>query len=983
VPPLFRAERGIDCDDQPDHPIAVSFEVPAVTFRPVGIAVGQQPFEFGREACRIVAEVQGFAQRLLPESPAFQPALGVATQVAGTVRHQRTLILVQRAYPAFELAAQALLTPLEPLLERAACRLLRDLPVLVSDAPEHPVDLLVVERPQQAGRFGRQLSGNIVPEPVQIPAGGLEPLTSERFVGIPFELAKEGGIAIDLRLTVPQEQGVDRAFELLPLAGIQVYVIAEVPRNQDVEPVIHEARTAAACEQRQQHQRKQRPAIRALDGRAPTTANRVMTPGHESLDPLAAACAGLLLVAACMPVVAVAANRVEVHAGSIESGGIRAHGVELVLIPASGTMAELGLYAAGLDGLETPGRLSGLRLECVTLEAAGGRANCSGGRISGEFGDLGPQDTAIEIALEQDGTAKVRAPALRLAGGSAALEGRVKDTRWSVRLDPRDVGLASLADLADGVPDGLSVSGRVSGTVDASGLGTELDKLSAQLRLDSVGFADAAGALAGEQLAAGLTLAIWPRAAGNAWDFEADLELTDGQAYVEPVFMDFGEHALTGKARGSFPADVSRVTVDRLDIMQAGIATVGGSAQLDLAGDTLLERALLRFDPIDLAGAVPVYAAPMLISTQYADLAAAGSIRGEAEVEAGLPVRLQFVLHDVVLDSPTGALSVDGLSGEFSWFGEQQRNELAPQVDSEVFKSRLDWRAARLWGIEFGPASVPFTTTGRHFRLLDPILIPVFDGGIEIETLRIRHAGTPQMYLRFDAEVRPVSVALIGRALGWPEFSGTISGRIPRLELADGLVTFGGNIEARVFDGIVTLRDLKMRDPLGQYPQLFADIDIDALDLERITNTFEFGMITGRLSGRVKGLEMFAWMPVRLDARLYSTPGDRSPHRISQRAVSNLSSIGGGSGGSVTAALQSGFLRFFDSFRYDRLGLSCRLANDVCLMDGVQRAQNGYYIVKGSGLPRIDVIGSQRRVAWTRLVRQLGAITQSSGPVVE
>ncbi len=33
--------------------------------------------------------------------------------------------------------------------------------------------------------------------------------------------------------------------------------------------------------------------------------------------------------------------------------------------------------------------------------------------------------------------------------------------------------------------------------------------------------------------------------------------------------------------------------------------------------------------------------------------------------------------------------------------------------------------------------------------------------------------------------------------------------------------------------------------------------------------------------------------------------------------------------------------------------------------------------MKGSGLPRIDVIGSQTRVAWTTLVRQLGAVMES------
>ena len=93
--------------------------------------------------------------------------------------------------------------------------------------------------------------------------------------------------------------------------------------------------------------------------------------------------------------------------------------------------------------------------------------------------------------------------------------------------------------------------------------------------------------------------------------------------------------------------------------------------------------------------------------------------------------------------------------------------------------------------------------------------------------------------------------------------------------------------------------------------------------------------------------------------------------------MSNLSSIGGGSGGSVAATMQSGFLRFFKSFRYDRIGLSCRLANDVCEMGGAGRAETGYYIVKGAGLPRVDVVSSQRQVAWTRLVRQLATILES------
>jgi hypothetical protein len=50
----------------------------------------------------------------------------------------------------------------------------------------------------------------------------------------------------------------------------------------------------------------------------------------------------------------------------------------------------------------------------------------------------------------------------------------------------------------------------------------------------------------------------------------------------------------------------------------------------------------------------------------------------------------------------------------------------------------------------------------------------------------------------------------------------------------------------------------------------------------------------------------------------------------------------------------------------------------------VAPAKNGgYYLVKGRGLPRIDVIGNSTRVDWPRLVAQLLAVTESAGPVVQ
>jgi hypothetical protein len=109
------------------------------------------------------------------------------------------------------------------------------------------------------------------------------------------------------------------------------------------------------------------------------------------------------------------------------------------------------------------------------------------------------------------------------------------------------------------------------------------------------------------------------------------------------------------------------------------------------------------------------------------------------------------------------------------------------------------------------------------------------------------------------------------------------------------------------------------------------------------------------------------WEPVAFHAQFNSPEDDDLPHRISQRAVDNLTSIGNGMGG----RLQNTFLGIFKEFRYNRIELQARLDGDIAELGGIDHPDGGYYLVKGAGLPRIDVIARNRRVAWKTLVERL------------
>ncbi len=685
------------------------------------------------------------------------------------------------------------------------------------------------------------------------------------------------------------------------------------------------------------------------------------------------------LVLAAVAAGAGAAGRVSVTAGRVDFGGLQVEGLEAAWTPAAASNGAVRLRAARVRGIAETGPLSSVALDCASLRITGDELACDGGRLSGSLGSLGVQDTRVTARRAADGRLAIAFDTFAVAGGHGRLEVDIAGSRWRANARFASLDAAEVAEVLRpwaALPEGFEVSGALAGDLRATGVDDALEFAGADMTFEALGFADADGMLAGEKLGGSLAFEANAAAAGTLAT-RGEISLTAGQAYADPVFLDLAAHGAGLRFDATFDTQAMRLAAGDFTVDHQGVLRAGGSATLNFGDGPLLPEARIRIESLDVEDALPVYAQPFLIDGAFRDVAGSGIVRGDIEIEAGLPTRTALQLEDVAIESPTAAVSLAGLRGQFNWFDDATRSALAGSIDDALFESRIAWDSGRLWGLELGAASLPFATAGRHFRLLEAATIPVFDGGLAIDTLRVRHAGTDEMYVRFDAAIRPISVALLSRAFGWPEFQGTLEGSIPGLQLRDGVVTLDGALEARVFDGRIAVRELSLREPLGKYPRLFADIGIDGLDLELVTRTFEFGSITGRLSGYISDLETFDWMPEAFDAFLYTPPDDRSKRRISQRAVTNLSSIGGGSGGGVAAALQGGFLRFFDDFGYERLGLSCRLANDVCVMGGVVPAPGGYYIVKGAGLPRINVIGSQTRVAWTTLVRQLGSIMES------
>jgi len=626
--------------------------------------------------------------------------------------------------------------------------------------------------------------------------------------------------------------------------------------------------------------------------------------------------------------------------------------------------------------------LRAVRIECPRLELSDAAFGCNEGRIAAAWPVIGPQVLEARVRYGRaDAKLDISLNGLRLAQGTATLQGGLRAQAWQGELKMSDVPLAKLMELAAALSlpvDGWSAEGSVGLSVEARGSGTRLRMARIDAGVSALTANNDSGSIASDQLAMRLHGRLHgDDRAADTMHFTAQVESGVGQAYVQPLFLDFGAHALAVQARGSFAPGRS-LRIDRFAWTHADVAQASGEARIDFDARPALRSMRLALAGLHFPGAYESYFQPLLLDTNFKSLRTSGRVEGHLLIEDGAPREIAVILDELGVDDGRQGFVLEGLAGQVNWGAPS----MAPASATPLPASHLQWRSGAVFGLALGGGALAFVASDRQLRLLRPARIPVLDGAIDVESFRMRHAGSAGMAFLIDAQLEPVSVTELCRAFGWPEFGGRLGGKISKLRLRDGVLTLGTTLRAQVFDGEVTVADLRLEEPFGQWPRFYSNIALDNLDLELLTRAFSFGRISGRLSGAIDGLQLFNWIPVAFDARLYTPEHDRSRHRISQRAVQNIGSIGGGGAG-VAAALSSGVMRFFDDFNYDRLGVSCRLHNDVCTMGGVEaRADGTYYLVKGRGLPRIDVIGSSHRVDWPRLVRQLGAVTQSEGPVV-
>ena len=655
----------------------------------------------------------------------------------------------------------------------------------------------------------------------------------------------------------------------------------------------------------------------------------------------------------------------------------------------AGLESQFELTASGLHGEVRMARItlqeSGQSFDDVQVAYTGivlttRGAACNTAMFTATIPGVGRQSMPGTFAWDKlTGNTNVELRNVAIAGSSMRFEILASDSGIEAKYSGKSLNVEGLLQLAGEFTDALAgysgsgqtdLVGRVSAPADGP------LRVVATADLNAASLANDAGTVAAADITGRLEvdIAVHP----DSTRFDLVMDSNKGEAYLEPVYGNFSEHALHLRADDVRTTDFTVFQVGRFELRQATLLDASGTARLAF--------------PLDAAAPVSMSADMTLRDSSVANLYTslvqvqmAGTVLGALDTDGRMSGTVRIAdnelraavlkLDDVILDDQRGRFAVYGLDGVVDWRADTMGTPAA---------SGLSWDSGTVYNLIIGGGEVHLQLGNNDIELLQPLRLTTMGGALRINQLALHDFGSDEATGRLDAELEPVQLGQLTGALGWPAFSGTLSGRLPLLQLSENTVTVGGDLSAQFFDGTMTVSKLRIEQPFGRVPRLNADLAFRGLDLQRVTEAFSFGYIQGRLSGDVTGLTLVNWRPVAMDMQFFTPPDDRSQHRISQRAVQNLASVGGGG---ATAALSTGFLRFFEVFAYDRIGLRCRLRDNACAMSGVGPVKagpqgKGYYIVKGRGVPRIDVVGYRDTVSWPRLVQQLTAITRSSAPTV-
>jgi hypothetical protein len=661
-----------------------------------------------------------------------------------------------------------------------------------------------------------------------------------------------------------------------------------------------------------------------------------------------------------------ALDSVSLNIGTLAGTQWKLEGINIVLTDLQKNPQQLTLTVAKLSLPKPFNDLSLVNIRCSSFTWQNKQLLCAQGRAQMRSKRWQSPTTHFAFHVTEK-RSSFKLTGLRLAGGIVAVDGEEQGEQWQLHIDAKAVDGKSIQQLLPQEHFKLK-AGKINIKLNASGSHARVHQLALTAGLNGLTGQSKDGRLAAEGLL--LESVLNGKNHNGLWQWESHVDVNGGALYVEPLYLEAAGQPIVWDAHGDWDASNSRVVINSAKYQHSQAGKLTGSAIVQYKDGVSLETAQLSLMSDNLQDLSEIYLKSFFEQTVLQGVSLAGRLKADFTIKNQSLTALTATFTDFDVKDAADRGEIQDSSGQINWSNDKNFNQ----------SSKFAWRQLRVRAVPIGPAELSFLSRADSLRLLKKTQLPLLGGAIAINQFSWQAKGQQDPEVSFEGDISDVSLEQLSQALNWTPLSGAISGHIPRIEYSNKTLSLGGELIVNVFDGEVKVSNLASSGLFTDFPKFHGDLEINNLDLDQLTGRFEFGGITGKLSGYVQQLYMENWQPVTFFAWLGTPENDDSRHRISQKAVQNIANIGGGGAANV---LSRSFLRFFDTFGYDKLGIGCYLHDGVCQLMGVEAIESGYAIVTGGGLPRIDVIGYNPRVDWNVLMERLKRITATDEVIVE
>jgi len=467
--------------------------------------------------------------------------------------------------------------------------------------------------------------------------------------------------------------------------------------------------------------------------------------------------------------------------------------------------------------------------------------------------------------------------------------------------------------------------------------------------------------------------------------FEGSLNLQSGEILLDSFYLNLQEDPLRLYTTGVY--DVKNRQIPslslRFDAPTLGKGTI--TAVLDSLGD-LQGDAKVALGPISNRRAFDLFVKEPLgeVSPTLKDVVISGethvtasirgsrnrySIQGLLEISAenlaipahemnarGVKIQLPVSLHYPEPDRATS--------------GADTNHSMSGSIKGEW----IQWKSQ-----EWRDMTVPLTLKENTLFLPPRFELPIWGGTVILEEAKIQDPFGKTMEITLGLRLNGLDLSEVTKATAPFSLPGSLESDFPEIRVSKDRVATRGNLTVHALGGQIEVTNIQGSTPFSRLRKLSMDMSLKDIDLEEASTSLRFGQMGGILEGRISDLAFSFGQPERFELEIHSVRKKGVRQYVNAEAVNNLSILSTGS----AYAFSRPIFQLFEYFPYSKLGIYCKLENDVFTLRGTIHKGDVEYLIRRELFRGIDVINQnpENRIRWRQMLWRLKAIGRGTPDV--